>query len=51
VPVHHFQRAHGKSQFFNFPRLFRTLRQLVALWVTEVLLGGRGRGRESTVIR
>ncbi len=24
VPVHHYHRAYGKSQFFNFRRLFRT---------------------------
>ena len=23
VPVHHYHRAYGKSQFFNFRRLFR----------------------------
>ncbi len=38
VPVHHYQRAHGKSQFFNFPRIARVARQLTALWVREVLL-------------
>lgn len=32
VPVHHFHRAYGKSQFFNFPRLVRTAVQLVTLW-------------------
>lgn len=32
VPVHHYHRASGKSQFFNFPRIFRTLRNLVNLW-------------------
>ena len=32
VPVHHYHRAHGKSQFFNFPRLFRTGLQLMSLW-------------------
>jgi glycosyltransferase involved in cell wall biosynthesis len=32
VPVHHYHRAFGKSQFFNFPRLFRTGVQLVKLW-------------------
>ena len=32
VPVHHYHRAHGKSQFFNFSRLFRTGVQLMALW-------------------
>ena len=24
VPVHHYHRAYGKSQFFNFRRLFKT---------------------------
>ena len=24
-PVHHYHRAHGQSQFFNFPRVVRTL--------------------------
>lgn len=33
VPVHHYHRTYGKSQFFNFPRVFRTLRDLVNLWV------------------
>ncbi len=38
VPVHHFHRAHGKSQFFNFPRLFRTFVQLGVLWIKLVAL-------------
>lgn len=38
VPVHHYQRAHGKSQFFNFPRLFRVGVNLLNLWYHEVLL-------------
>lgn len=33
VPVHHYHRTYGKSQFFNFPRVFRTLRDLANLWV------------------
>jgi hypothetical protein len=33
VPVHHYHRTYGSSQFFNFPRVFRTLRDLVHLWV------------------
>lgn len=37
VPVHHFHRAYGKSQFFNFPRLFRTGQQLSRLWWTLVV--------------
>lgn len=32
VPVHHYHRAHGKSQFFNFPRIAQTVRQLLGLW-------------------
>jgi glycosyltransferase involved in cell wall biosynthesis len=32
VPVHHFHRTYGKSQFFNFPRVFRTLVDLTRLW-------------------
>ncbi len=31
-PVHHFHRAYGKSQFFNFKRLFKTFRDLSKLW-------------------
>jgi glycosyltransferase involved in cell wall biosynthesis len=31
-PVHHYHRAYGKSQFFNFKRLFKTLKDLAALW-------------------
>lgn len=37
VPVHHFHRAYGKSQFFNFPRVARTLLDLARLWVSLVL--------------
>lgn len=32
VPVHHYHRSYGKSQFFNFPRLWRTGVQLIGLW-------------------
>ncbi len=32
VPVHHYHRAYGASQFFNFRRLFRTGVQLASLW-------------------
>lgn len=38
LPVHHFPRLHGKSQFFNFRRISRTLRQLGRLWI-ELRLG------------
>ena len=31
-PVHHYHRAYGKSQFFNFRRLFKTFVDLSRLW-------------------
>ena len=37
VPVHHFHRSYGKSQFFNFRRLFRTGRDLLILWYALVV--------------
>jgi glycosyltransferase involved in cell wall biosynthesis len=37
VPVHHFHRAYGRSQFFNFPRLWRTGIQLLHLWWNLVI--------------
>ncbi len=37
VPVNHYQRAHGKSQFFNFPRIARVAWQLGGLWLRLVL--------------
>ena len=36
VPVHHFHRSYGKSQFFNVPRVGRTLVDLMRLWVELV---------------
>jgi len=39
VPVHHYHRTYGKSQFFNFPRLRRTLVQLIGLWWKLVVRG------------
>lgn len=32
VPVSHYHRAYGGSQFFNFPRIYRALRDLASLW-------------------
>lgn len=40
VPVHHYQRAHGKSQFFNFPRIARVVWQLGGLWWRLVVRRG-----------
>src|SRR5579859_2078448 len=41
VPVHHYHRAYGQSQFFNFPRLWRTAVQLSQLWWKLVVRRGR----------
>jgi glycosyltransferase involved in cell wall biosynthesis len=32
VPVHHYHRSYGKSQFFNFRRLSRVIPHLALLW-------------------
>jgi len=37
VGVHHYHRSYGKSQFFNFPRVFRTLLDLGRLWLALVV--------------
>ncbi len=37
VPVHHYHRAFGISQFFNFRRVFRTGLDLMRLWQRLVL--------------
>jgi glycosyltransferase involved in cell wall biosynthesis len=37
VGVHHFHRSYGKSQFFNFPRVARTLLDLMKLWLELVV--------------
>lgn len=38
VPVHHYHRTYGKSQFFNFKRLSATAFQLGQLWIELVLM-------------
>jgi len=37
VPVHHYHRVYGKSQFFNFRRLFKTAIDVAALWFALVI--------------
>jgi hypothetical protein len=32
VPVHHFHRMHGRSQFFNISRVLRVLLGMAGLW-------------------
>jgi len=49
APVHHYHRAYGKSQFFNFPRIARTMVDVLKLWWALVVRrpsapsGGSGR--------
>jgi hypothetical protein len=40
APVHHYHRAYGKSQFFNFPRIARTAADVMKLWWALVVKGG-----------
>ena len=37
VPVHHYHRTHGTSQFFNFRRLFKTALDVGNLWLALVV--------------
>jgi glycosyltransferase involved in cell wall biosynthesis len=45
VPVHHYHRAFGRSQFFNFPRVFKTGVDILRLWFALVV---RRQHRRST---
>jgi len=38
VPVHHYHRAFGKSQFFNFRRIAKTALDVLRLWFALVIL-------------
>ena len=44
VPVHHYHRMYGRSQFFNLGRTFRVGRDLLRLWY-RLVLRPRLRGR------
>ena len=37
VPVHHYHRAYGKSQFFNFRRIGKTAVDVLRLWYALVI--------------
>jgi hypothetical protein len=41
VPIHHYPREYGQSQFFRFASVARSLRDLVGLWFSEVVLRKR----------
>jgi glycosyltransferase involved in cell wall biosynthesis len=47
VPVHHYHRTHGRSQFFNVSRVFWTVVDVLKLWVHLVVLG---RGRQTAPV-
>src|SRR6267142_4774012 len=47
VPVHHYHRTYGRSQFFNVKRIFWTGIDVMKLWVQLVVLR---RGRTSTPV-
>jgi glycosyltransferase involved in cell wall biosynthesis len=44
-PVHHYHRAYGKSQFFNFPRIYRTVIDVMKLWWRLVIRKEHLKGR------
>jgi len=43
APVHHYHRAYGRSQFFNFRRIYHVGRDLLRLWVQLVWKPGMRR--------
>jgi hypothetical protein len=43
VPVHHYPRAAGTSQFFKPRRILKLALGLMAVWFELVLLGGKRR--------
>ncbi|HEY2905671.1 MAG TPA: glycosyltransferase family 2 protein [Vicinamibacterales bacterium] len=47
VPVHHYHRAFGKSQFFNFRRIVKTGVDVMRLWFALVVIGKHRRHPES----
>jgi glycosyltransferase involved in cell wall biosynthesis len=46
VPVHHYFRQYGKSQFFNYKRLFRTGKHLLELWWKLVVNKNDSKGKK-----
>ena len=45
VPVHHYHRAYGRSQFFNLGRVVRTVADVLKLWHALVIRREHLRGR------
>src|SRR4029077_12712785 len=51
VPVHHYHRAFGRSQFFNFRRIFRTAFDVMRLWFALVVVRQHRRARPPLAAR
>src|SRR6188508_1854238 len=51
VPVHHYHRAFGRSQFFNFRRIFKTGIDVLRLWFVLVILHQHRRASGSGAVR
>src|SRR5437764_7992678 len=49
VPVHHYHRAFGTSQFFNVPRIFKTGVGVMRLWIELVVQRRHLRPRAASV--
>ena len=47
VPVHHYHRVYGRSQFFNWRRLIRAVHHIIRLWVKLVWRKEHLKARES----
>lgn len=50
VGVSHYFRVYGKSQFFNFKRIFKTLWQLIFLWPELMIFSSRAKDRPHNCI-
>jgi glycosyltransferase involved in cell wall biosynthesis len=46
VPVHHFHRVYGRSQFFNLPRLWRVTGEIGRMWWKLVVVPAREGNRK-----
>lgn len=50
VPVHHYHRTHGKSQFFNFRRVFKTAVDVARLWWALVVRKTHMKAQRETTV-
>lgn len=50
VPVHHYHRVYGQSQFFNVRRIWRTGVQLLGLWWELVVRGKQRRAARRAAV-